>query len=151
MRQNDDRRNRLLDEIAMNAAANVRETGRLFSRARRLFAAPTVSPIPEPHPAGGVPADIVRIKEFAMHLLSKIAFAALVGGSAVAMTASGAAARIVCNGEGDCWRPRGDFEFLPAAGITVHPDNWHWGKDEHFAWREHEGRGYWRSGRWTEF
>jgi hypothetical protein len=86
-----------------------------------------------------------------MHLLGKIAFAALVGGSAIAMTATGATARIVCNGEGDCWHPRGDFEFMPAFGLTVHPDNWHWRKDEHFAWREHEGRGYWHGGRWTEF
>jgi hypothetical protein len=90
-------------------------------------------------------------KEFAMHLFSKIAFAVLVGGSAIAVTATGATARIVCNGEGDCWHPRGDFEFVPAAGVTIHPDNWRWRKDEHFAWREHEGRGYWRGGRWTEF
>jgi hypothetical protein len=24
-----------------------------------------------------------------------------------------------------------------------------WG--EHFSWREHEGRGYWRGDRWTEW
>jgi hypothetical protein len=32
-----------------------------------------------------------------------------------------------------------------------HPDNWRWGAGERFRWREHEGRGYWLGGRWTEF
>ena len=35
------------------------------------------------------------------------------------------------------------------ARIVVHDDNWRWGPREHYTFREHEGRGYWRGGRWV--
>src|SRR5215471_2869072 len=31
------------------------------------------------------------------------------------------------------------------------PDDWRWDRGEHFVWREHEGRGYWRGDRWMEW
>ena len=40
---------------------------------------------------------------------------------------------------------------LPEARVIVHPDSWRWGPSERFSWREHEGRGYWRSDDWVEW
>jgi hypothetical protein len=36
------------------------------------------------------------------------------------------------------------------ANVVVHPNDWRWGPQEHYSWREHEGRGYWRGDRWME-
>ncbi len=72
--------------------------------------------------------------------------------AAMTLTATAASARIVCNAEGDCWHVRNrGYVFQPAFGLTVHPDNWRWRHGEHFRWREHGGRGYWRSGAWVRF
>jgi hypothetical protein len=90
-------------------------------------------------------------KEFSMKTFSKITFAALVGGCALAMTASSASARIVCNEDGDCWHAKTDYAYHPEFGLTVHPDDWKWKEGEKHAWREHEGKGYWKGGSWKEF
>jgi hypothetical protein len=60
-----------------------------------------------------------------------------------------APAAIVCNNS-VCWHTPQRYEYPPDARVTVHPDNWHWGAREHYNWREHEGRGYWRGDRWIE-
>ena len=39
-------------------------------------------------------------------------------------------------------------EMRPWSKVVVHEDDWKWGPHEHFAFREHEGRGYWRGSRW---
>jgi hypothetical protein len=71
---------------------------------------------------------------------------------ALALTTA-ASADIVCNREGDCWHVRDRHAYRPEFGITVHPDHWKWEDHERtrYRWREHEGRGYWRDGRWIEF
>jgi hypothetical protein len=71
-------------------------------------------------------------------------------GALVAMQAT-ASASVVCNGEGQCWHVRRAYAYAPAYGVVVHPDNWRWGAGEHYAWREHPGRGYWRGGVWIHF
>lgn len=81
-----------------------------------------------------------------MNILSK---AVVVAAGALAFSASAASAAIVCNDEGDCWHAnRSDFK--PEFKLRVHPDNWKWGPSERFKWREHEGHGYWRGGKWVE-
>ena len=79
---------------------------------------------------------------------------ATVLGAACALTLipSPASAEIACNRQGDCWHVREVHHFRPEFGITIHPDNWRWAEREHerYRWREHEGRGYWREGRWIE-
>ncbi len=78
----------------------------------------------------------------------------LVGGmaaGALALTTLTASAAIVCNTEGDCWHVQKEYVFPPAAHVTIHPDTWHWGPGQRFAFREHEGRGYWRGGVWVGF
>jgi hypothetical protein len=85
-----------------------------------------------------------------MKTVSKIAGAALLGLGTL-MLANAASAAVVCNGEGACWHSKEAYQYRPEWGITVHPDAWAWGPNEHYAWREHDGRGYWRSGVWVTF
>lgn len=80
--------------------------------------------------------------------MKKFALAALLGAGAIIALAGPASARIACNREGECWHVANDYVFAPGAGIVVHEDNWHWGRRDHFHFREHPGHGYWRSGVW---
>ena len=82
--------------------------------------------------------------------LKLVAAAAMAAGT-LALTATSASAWIVCNREGDCWHTHRNYHYRPEFGLVVHPDNWHWGPGEHFAFREHPGRGYWRGGVWISF
>ena len=82
-----------------------------------------------------------------MTLLSKSLIGAAIGASALAISAGGASAAIVCNGN-TCWHAHDAYRYPPEARVVVHDDNWRWGPHEHYAFREHEGRGYWRGGRW---
>jgi hypothetical protein len=81
----------------------------------------------------------------------KLAAAAALGASALALTATGASAAVVCNGEGACWHVRHPYAYPATVGVVVHPNGWAWGPNEHYTWREHPGRGYWRSGVWVRF
>jgi hypothetical protein len=82
---------------------------------------------------------------------TKIAAATALALSLASLTATTASAAIACNREGYCWHVRRAWAYQPAWGVVVHPDNWRWGPTEHFAWREHPGRGYWRNGVWIRF
>ena len=82
---------------------------------------------------------------------AKIAAVALLGLSAPGVSATAAAASIACNAEGACWHVRRPYAYRSEFGVVVHPDNWRWGPNEHYEWREHRGRGYWRHGAWVRF
>jgi hypothetical protein len=84
-----------------------------------------------------------------MKLLNKIVVGAVSAGILGFMAASASAA-IVCSGH-ECWHTHEVYEFPREAGVVVHPDNWRWSEHEHFTWREHEGRGFWRDGGWRAF
>jgi hypothetical protein len=86
-----------------------------------------------------------------MNTLGKLAFAAVMGASALALTATAASARIVCNAEGECWHVRDNYVYQPTLGLTIHEDNWHWGNNEHYRWHENRrgGHGYWHNGIWV--
>ena len=86
-----------------------------------------------------------------MKLVSKLAVACLLGGGLLAASAAPASAAIVCNGNGVCWHVKQRYAYAPGYGVVVHPDNWRWGPREHYVWREHPGRGYWRNGVWITF
>jgi hypothetical protein len=86
-----------------------------------------------------------------MNTTGKVTFAVLLGASALTMAATSASARIVCNEEGDCWHAKTDYEYQPAFGLSVHPDDWKWKESEKHTWREHEGKGYWHGGSWKDF
>jgi hypothetical protein len=85
-----------------------------------------------------------------MTSLSKVLCSAAVGVGLLAFSAINASAAIVCSGN-VCWHSHEAYEYPPTAGVIVHPDSWRWGANEHFAWREHEGRGYWHGDRWMEW
>jgi hypothetical protein len=70
--------------------------------------------------------------------------------AAFAFTATSAMADIACNAEGDCWHVREHVEYKPDLKIVVHPDAWKWGEHEHYRFKEHDGRGYWRGGTWVD-
>jgi hypothetical protein len=86
-----------------------------------------------------------------MKNLGKVAIAALFGAGALALTAGTAMADVVCNAEGECWHQRHHYDYHPEFGLTVHPDGWAWGPNDHYRWHEHHGRGYWKSGVWVTF
>jgi hypothetical protein len=86
-----------------------------------------------------------------MNKLGKLAAAAVLGASAVALTATSASAYIACNANGTCWHVRNHYVYHPEFGVVVHPDGWRWGASDHYTWREHRGRGYWRNGVWITF
>lgn len=82
-----------------------------------------------------------------MKPLSKIVLGAVMGAGVLALTAASASAAVVCNGD-VCWHTPGAYVYPPEAGVVVRPDDWRWGPHEHYMWREHEGRGYWRGDSW---
>jgi hypothetical protein len=79
-----------------------------------------------------------------------IAAAALLGAGALSISTSASAA-VACNAEGHCWHVARTYAYKPEYGVVVHPNNWKWGPNEHYEWREHAGRGYWRNGVWIKF
>src|SRR5579871_5442952 len=83
--------------------------------------------------------------------LATAGVAAVMGAATLAVTSVPASAEIICNRRGDCWHAREHYDYRPEFGITVHPDDWSWRRHEHYRWREHEGRGYWRNGVWLTF
>ena len=79
------------------------------------------------------------------------ALALLMGGAALVTTAAPAAARLVCNRDGDCWHTD-RRRRVPGVRFDIHPDDWyfhqHWdGGDRHYR-DYHEGRGYYKGGVW---
>jgi hypothetical protein len=85
-----------------------------------------------------------------MSLINKTVVGALMGASVMAFSAVSASAAIVCRGP-VCWHTHDAYDYPAGARVIVHPDDWAWGPHEHFAWREHEGRGYWSGHQWKEW
>jgi hypothetical protein len=89
-------------------------------------------------------------KEDIMRSLSKTLASAALGAGLLAVTSVGASAAIACSGD-VCWHTHEAYRYPPDARIIVHRDNWRWGPSEHFTFREHEGRGYWRGDNWERW
>jgi hypothetical protein len=83
-----------------------------------------------------------------MKTLAKTLIGAAMGAGVLALSSVGASAATVCQGH-VCWHAHEAYDYPHEAGVVVHEDNWHWGPREKFAFREHEGRGYWRGGKWV--
>ncbi|HEY1541360.1 MAG TPA: hypothetical protein VGG01_03030 [Xanthobacteraceae bacterium] len=82
-----------------------------------------------------------------MTSLGKTLLGAAMGAGVLAFSTMTASAAIVCSGN-VCWHTHERYSYPSDARVVVHPDNWRWGPREHFSFREHEGRGYWRGERW---
>jgi hypothetical protein len=63
----------------------------------------------------------------------------------------GPSSAIVCNGSGECWHSVQRYDYPQGVQVDVHPFDWLWDEGQHFAWREHDGRGYWQNGEWVTF
>ena len=61
----------------------------------------------------------------------------------LAFGATSASAAIVCNEQGDCWKTKEKYAYPPDARVRIYADDWKWGPNDKYRWREHEGRGYW--------
>jgi len=85
-----------------------------------------------------------------MTLFKKSLLATAAGAAALTFSAAGASAAIACAGP-VCWHTHARYEYPPSARVVIHDDNWKWKRHEHYRWREHRGRGYWRGDRWVEF
>jgi hypothetical protein len=85
-----------------------------------------------------------------MTALSKTLFGAAMGAGVLAFSVVSAPAAVACN-DTVCWHTHQSYEYPPDARVTVHPDSWRWGARDHYTWREHEGRGYWRGNTWKEW
>jgi hypothetical protein len=83
-----------------------------------------------------------------MKLLGKTAAGAALAVALAAVSTTGASAAIACSGD-VCWHTHEAYSYPPDTKVIVHEDNWKWGPSEHFTFREHEGRGYWRGDKWT--
>lgn len=86
-----------------------------------------------------------------MKKFATAAAALAIGVVSLAASTVGASAAIVCNREGECWHVKNRYAYKPEFGVVVHPNNWRWGANEKFVYREHAGRGYWRNGVWIRF
>jgi hypothetical protein len=86
-----------------------------------------------------------------MTRLRKYCCVAATGVSLFALSVVSAPAAVVCNDDDNiCWHSYQVYEFPPPdARVTVHRDDWQ--PSNHYAWREHEGRGYWRGGEWRDW
>ena len=73
--------------------------------------------------------------------------AAAVGVAAFATSTLTASAYIACTGN-VCWHVMERHEYPTHARVVIRNDDWKWKRHEHYRWREHEGRGYWRGSRW---
>jgi hypothetical protein len=82
--------------------------------------------------------------------LAKMTMGAALGVGVLAASAASASAEIACRGS-VCWHTSERYEYPSEAHVIIHPEGWHWGHHEHYSWREHDGRGYWRGRNWREW
>jgi hypothetical protein len=87
--------------------------------------------------------------------LSATAIAALMSMGVLVATAAPAAARVICNAEGDCWHTDAPPPVVPGIRFNIHPDDWyfhqHWDGDRDHHYRDyHDGRGYYKGGVWVQ-
>ena len=86
-----------------------------------------------------------------MKKMTKFVATALLAVSGAALISTAASAAVVCNAEGACWHTKRAYTYRPEFGVTVHENGWKWGANDHYNWREHAGRGYWKNGVWIRF
>lgn len=86
-----------------------------------------------------------------MNKISKLVLASV---SAIAISATAASAKIVCNDDGDCWHVKKYREYPPDVKLRVYEDDWKWSDSDskRHRWREpgHDRHGYWRGGVWVD-
>jgi len=82
--------------------------------------------------------------------LSTTLASATIGGALLAGSAVSASAAVACSGN-VCWHTHETYTYPPESKVIIHEDNWRGGPNGRYTFREHDGRGYWRGDRWTEW
>lgn len=78
-----------------------------------------------------------------------LAVLAVLGGSTLFVLP--AAAAVVCNDEGDCWKTKERLTYPSGVRVQVYGDDYVIDQKK-YRWREaREGNGYWRGGVWIGF
>jgi len=90
----------------------------------------------------------VSFNEQLMHFVGKVIASAVVAAGVLASSQMNASAEIICNDEGVCWHTHNPYDYPLEAHVTIHDNEWHWGPNEHYTFREHAGRGYWKGDTW---
>jgi hypothetical protein len=85
-----------------------------------------------------------------MSLVSKTLMGTAMGTALLAFSTISASAAIACSGN-VCWHTQERYAYPPQARVIIHDDDWRWGPNERYLFREHEGRGYWKGDSWTEW
>jgi hypothetical protein len=80
----------------------------------------------------------------------KVLISALLGAGMLALSGASASAAIACSGN-VCWHIHETYTYPSDAKVIIHEDNWKWGPQEKYSFREHEGRGYWRGDDWVQW
>jgi hypothetical protein len=83
-----------------------------------------------------------------MNLMTRTLAGAAISAGMLAASAMSASAGIACTGN-VCWHTHESYAYPPDAGVVIHEDNWR--PTEHYVFREHEGRGYWRGDNWVNW
>jgi hypothetical protein len=81
---------------------------------------------------------------------SKLLLSGALTAFALVASAVSASAAIVCSGL-VCWHVTERYDYPADSRVVVHPDDWKWGPNERYTWRERSGRGYWRDDKWVEW
>ncbi len=73
------------------------------------------------------------------------------GTAPVTVEGHGPSSVVVCDQSGACWHSQEAYDYPQGAGVVVHSHDWRWNDGDHFAWKEHSGRGYWHGSDWQQF
>ena len=76
-----------------------------------------------------------------MNFRKTIVTAVVGAGIVLAFSMVSASADIVCNDMGVCWHTHNPYDYPPEAHVTVHENEWRWGPNEHYVFREHARTG----------
>ena len=83
--------------------------------------------------------------------MKRMAFAAIGAVGALALMTSAAAAAVVCNEDGDCWKVKEKLRYPAEARVQIYEDDFDI-TTRKYRWREaRPGSGYWRGGVWVDF
>ncbi len=78
--------------------------------------------------------------------MHKALIGAVMGAAILAFSGSSALAYVICSGN-VCWHAKEKYAYPAKAKVVIHEDSWK--PRAKVVFREHDGRGYWRSNVWV--
>jgi hypothetical protein len=83
-----------------------------------------------------------------MRLINKALLGVALSAGVLAFSVMNVSAAVVCTGN-VCWHAKEKYDYPRDSGVVIHEDTWK--AEPGITFREHEGRGYWKGERWTEW